>query len=77
MICYSVFAPYYYSYEYYGPKEDLNPGNPNYVYTISDDGWKSDAELSDREFEQRHGLYCGYYDDFGRNTTGTIPTEPT
>lgn len=77
MIRYSVFAPYYYSYEYYGPKEDLNPSNPNHVYTISDDGWKSDAELSDREFEQKYGLYCGYCDDFGRDTTGTIPTDPS
>lgn len=76
-IRYSIFAPAYYSYEYYGPRDDLNPSNPNHVYTIADDGWKSDAELSDREFEQRHGLYYGYCDDFGRDTTGKIPTDPT
>ena len=76
-IRYSVFSPAYYSYEYYGPRDELNPNNPNHVYTIADDGWKSDAELSDREFEQRHGLYYGYCDDFGRDTTGKIPTDPT
>lgn len=76
-IRYSIFAPAYYSYEYYGPRDDLNPSNPNHVYTIADDGWKSDAELSDREFEQRHGSYYGYCDDFGRDTTGKIPTDPT
>ena len=76
-IRYSIFAPAYYSYEYYGPRDDLNPSNPNHVYNVADDGWKSDAELSDREFEQRHGLYYGYCDDFGRDTTGKIPTDPT
>ena len=55
-IRYSIFAPAYYSYEYYGPRDDLNPSNPNHVYNVADDGWKSDAELSDREFEQRHGF---------------------
>lgn len=76
-IRYSIFAPAYYSYEYYGPRDDLNPSNPNHVYNVADDGWKSDAELSDREFEQRHGSYYGYCDDFGRDTTGKIPTDPT
>ena len=52
-IRYSIFAPAYYSYEYYGPRDDLNPSNPNHVYNVADDGWKSDAELSDREFERK------------------------